>query len=858
MLPALMASPSPSSSRTRFGARRPLIVALPLSLLGTFGLLGACGDDELVAEAPCDVCPFTGLSAPVDVRRDTSGVVHVYAKTDEDAFFGSGYMQAFDRLFQMELTRRRALGRSAEVFGEGRVGDDKLVHTIDIPRWGRENAALTAAEHPRIHRFAEAWTAGVNRFVEEVENGTSPMPPAFAEMGLTPERWEVSDGYAIGKLLMFGNANQIEFDILSSALRDYSPAILDQIPLLAPLQEAFSVPVDSPPLDLARWGTAEDRRRDGGPTFTLPDDAPQRLARWSETMSRFRPAASNNWAVKGEHTATGRAMIAGDPHQGFSSPTLFWSHHMNSADAGGSLDVAGWSFVGTPGIQLGHNRSIAWTATTNYPDTMDLYDVARPTLDTVVLAGTTVEMVARDVTIAVRDAEPVLHTVYEVPDHGVILPEDLLPLPLVDGALLLAWVGLQPTREAFAFFSFDTARNLEEFDAAVDVMEIGCFNFLAASAEGISYRSSPLVPRRTNPAAHWPYMILDGAEPETFWTGDFLPPEQMPHSRGEERGFIATANNDPFGFTRDASIEGDPWYFGVYYDPGTREARIQERLGQAIDDDGAIGMDEMKALQLDVRSNLAVELVPIAEEALAAAPVDDEAAALQARVDVQRLGRLLAEWDRDMSRPQAAPVAFTGFSYFLTRAVIADDLSLFFGPIAEQQAIYILKFALLALRHPVGGTLQEGRQLLVLRSLAETADWLLAEQGSIDEGYSWGDFHGTSFGSIAGPSLEGGWIATDGGDGTVNVSSARFFGGEDGTRDRLESGGGAIYRMVAEIGEDGVPRAEFNMPRGNSGDPESPHWNDLERDWVAGTYRPLLFANDAIEAATLERRTIAP
>src|SRR5690606_29425349 len=99
----------------------------------------------------------------------------------------------------------------------------------------------------------------------------------------------------------------------------------------------------------------------------------------------------------------------------------------------------------------------------------------------------------------------------------------------------------------------------------------GCFDFVSASAEGISYRSSPVVPRRQDPARHPPYMILDGSDPAALWTGEVLPPEQMPRSRGEERGFVATANNDPFGFTRDGAIEGDPWYFGVYFDPGTRQ-----------------------------------------------------------------------------------------------------------------------------------------------------------------------------------------------------------------------------------------------------------------------------------------------
>lgn len=837
-------------------------LALLLAAAGVVGL-GACvGDESIAPVCATTPCGFTGLSAPVEVRRDDAGMVHVYAQTDADAFFASGVMQASDRLFQMELVRRRALGRSAEVFGESKRDEDKLVRTVGIPRWGRENAALTADEHPETHLLAEAWTAGVNRVVDEIANGTRPMPAAFTEMGITPERWDVNDGYAVGKLILFGNANQIEFDILSTALARFQPEALERIPLLAPLFDTFTTPVASPAFadEVGAPRRAPRGRRGGAPGGELPPDAGARLAAFAAVMESFRPGASNNWAVDGAHTATGRPMIAGDPHQGLTSPNIFWAHHMNSADAGGSLDVVGWSFVGTPGIQLGHNRHVAWTATTNYPDTMDLFDVVLPDERTVQIGGRTIATVDTEETIVVKGGEPETFVVREVPGHGVLFPTELLPLPIVGAGhgLLVAWTGFRPTREAHAFFSFDTATSLDDFEAAVDLMEIGCFNFVAASAEGITYRSSPVVPLRQDPQRHPPYTMLDGSDPTAAWTGAALPPEQMPRSRGEGRGFIATANNDPFGFTRDGAIEGDPWYFGVYFDPGTRQTRIVQRLEQAIGDDGAVTLDEMKSIQGDVRSLLAAEIVPLVAEVWAEAPDSDEAAAIRARTDVARVVDRLGDWDLGMTRDQVAPVAFNALSYFLTREVASDDLGLFFGPVADQQPIYILKFGLLALRHPERGAVQDGRSIAVLRALAATADWLEQRFGDAAETTTWGDVHGSRFASVGPPSLDGGWVATDGSDGTVNVASARFFGDGNGERDRLSSRGGAVYRMVAAIDEDGVPRAELNMPRGMVGDPASPHWDDLEGDWIAGSYRPLLFRRAEVDAATTEASTLEP
>lgn len=839
-------------------AVRRLAAALALASLAA---AGACGDDETLAPVCASTpCGFEGLTAPVEVRRDDAGMVHLYARTDADAFFASGYMQAHERLLQMDLVRRRAHGRSAEVFGLAKRNEDVLVRTIDIPRRGRENAELAAAEHPETHLFAEAWTAGVNRFVDEVLGGTRPLPAGFEELGIVPERWDPSDGYAIGKLLLFGNANQIELDVLSTALTKFRPEALERIPLLAPLFDTFTTPVDSP----AFGETGAPRRApgagDGRPAAPLPADAAARLAEFSTLMASFRPGASNNWAVDGSRTDTGRPMIAGDPHQGLTSPNIFWAHHMNSADAGGSIDVVGWSFVGTPGVQLGHNRHLAWTATTNYPDTMDLFDVVLPDDATAEIGGQRIAVVSREETIVVRDGETETIVAREVPGHGVLFPTELLPLPLVDAGhgLLVAWTGLRPTREAHAFLRFDVATSLEEFEQAVDLMEIGCFNFVAASAEGITYRSSPLVPRRVDPAARPPYLMLDGSDPASLWTGEVLPPEQMPRSRGGERGFVATANNDPFGFTRDGSIEGDPWYFGVYFDPGTRQTRIVQRLEAAIGDDGAVSMDDMRSIQTDVHSMLADEIVPLVAEVWSEQPDGEEAAAIRSRTDVARLVDALTGWDRAMTRGQAAPVAFTALSYFLAREVASDDLGLFFGPVADQQPIYILKFGLLALRHPSRGAVQDGRQLAVLRAVAATADWLDARFGADAETTRWGELHGSRFTSVGGPSLDGGWVPTDGGDGTVNVASARFFGEENGEGDRLSSRGGAVYRMVATIDEDGVPRAEMNMPRGLSGDPASPHWNDLEPGWVSGTYRPLLFRTGEVAERTIESFTIAP
>lgn len=829
-----------------------------LALVSSIALAAplACADDERLAPV-CErtPCPFAGQQAPIQVRRDDEGMLHVHAQTDADAFFGSGYMQAHERLFQMDLVRRRALGRAAETFGADRLGDDQLVRVVDIPRWGREGAALTEEEQPAMHDLALAWTAGVNRHVHEILRGERPLPPGYQEMGMQPEPWDFGDAYAVGKLLLFGNANLIAHEALSTALVKLHPEALERIPLLAPLHQAPATPVASPALDPEVWsrvphlaGSAEEPSALGMTAFI-------------DTMSRFHPGSGNAWAVDGAHTDTGLPMIAGDPHHALSSPSVLWAHHLNSADAGGSLDVVGWSFVGTPGVQLGHNRHVAWTATTTYPDTMDLVDVLRLDDATVQLAGVAIALTVREERIVVRDVGEVALRVLEVPGHGVLLPPELLPLPLVaaDHDVLLRWTGLQPTRDMASFFALDVATSLDEVERAVDGMELGCFDFLSISAQGISYRSSSRVPDRGDPSTSPPaYLLLDGADPAAAWTGAHLPPSRLPHARGSTSGFLVTANTDPFGFTRDGAIAGDPWYFGVYFDPGTRARRIGERVRQAVDAHGGMTIDEMKAIQGDVRSLLAAEVIPVVDEVWREPATSEEATSIRARADVARVVDLLHDWEGDLTREHVAPVAFTGLSWFLAERAVRDELGVLLDAVAAQEPVHVLKLALLALRHPEQGALEEGRQLTVLRALASTADWLVSRFGAVERTPAWGEVHGARFESIAGPSLDGGLLPLGGGDDTIAFAPAPFLGEGNGIDGSFEARSGPVFRMVAAIGADGVPRAEHNLARGLSGHPATPHWADRQSDWQEGSYSPLLFLDAEIEDRTIERITLEP
>jgi penicillin amidase len=578
-------------------------------------------------------------------------------------------------------------------------------------------------------------------------------------------------------------------------------------------------------------------------------------------LDGISPGASNNWAVAGEHSFNGRPLLAGDPHQGLESPSRMWAHHLNSYDAGGTFDAVGFSFVGSPGIQLGHSRWLGWTATTSYPDVMDMWDV-EVTGAEVSFAGQKLPITIRQEEVLVRDGAPVVVAAEEVPGVGVLLPTDLSPVPLVGAGhrMLLGWPGLQPTREAEVFVAMNDAHTIDAFEAAVDRMEIGNFNFIVASAEGIAYRSGAAVPDRgAVDDARAPFKLRDGSDPAAAWVG-LLGPDKLPKSRAAARGWIASANNDPFGFTADGRIAGDPWYYGWFFDPGTRAGRVEQELAR-LTAAGPVGVADMQALQLDSHSVLADVVLPVLDQAWAAVPTDDALAAFRDRPDLDLLVTTLLGWDRQMTRAQAAPVPFTVWMWFLAQRTLVDDLPVLFEAVAEQSPIYALKVMAMTVaeRYPAAPELmQEGRDLLVMQALDDAAAFLTGRFGSSDpSAYTWADLHVTRFVGLWGPALEGGTVPTDGSSGTVNVSDAVFLQGGEPLA-QLESHGGAIYRMVVSFDDDGVPRATVSYPRGNAGDPDSPFWDNTLEGWVEGEYRTLAFRGGEVAADVREEIVLSP
>lgn len=817
----------------------------------------AC-DDDTSSQAPPAAPPVAdaGAAAPddgtsrqalgVEIVLDSMGVPHIYGETDAAAFHGAGYAMARDRLYQMDMTRRRALGRQSEILGIERLEDDKIARLFRWTEHGRADAARMHERQGDTWALVDAWVSGVNRRIDEVAQDPSLLDEGFTAYEYRPEKWAPEDVLVIGKMTAFGNDLSLEFELFATIASRLVPDAYEAVELFKPIRETYTMPPGERPETMAACRPL----RSGGASMDLPEASTlaESLAGIRRRFAPLRVVGSNNWAVSGEHTETGRPLLAGDPHQGYDFPGMFYAVHINSADAGGSLDVAGFSFVGVPGVSMGHTAKVAWTATTNFADVMDIWAV-EVTDGGVMVAGEEVPTTERNVEILVRSPGDAVgrgrgfgYTFYDVEGYGLLLPRDIVPIPVAGPGreLLFNWTGYT-ARDGRGLISLNTARSVDEFEAAVDQLGQLNFNFLAADAQDIAYRVGVEVPKREVTGTRAPWLVMDGDDAGAFWTGEMLPAEQKPRSRGLERGFLSTANNDPFGFTANGRLDDDPWYYGAFYAPGWRAARAEAELTE-LTRAGGVTFEDMRALQLDTHSNLADDLVPVLE--MDDLPKDEEVGVIAQR---------LLDWDREMRRDSPEALLFHAYAHFVTAEAVGDDLGLLFAESMNLQAVYILKLgaSVITGRYPhAAELLQEGRPEVLRAALLRTK--ALVDARWPDGDYTFADMRVSSFEDSFGAGLDYGALPTDGGESTVNVAPSRFFD-ETGR----ESAGqwisqyGPLFRLLTTFAEDGTPQMHISRPIGNR-----PGHIQVDDDWVEGRYQKLAFTRAEVDADAQERVTL--
>lgn len=816
--------------------------------------LAACGDSSNQSPALSAAAEPAGdarlassadsrsVREPVEIVRDKYGVSHIYAKNPRDLFFAQGYNAARDRLWQLDQWRRRGEGRMAEQFGMRFVAADRAARLF---LYRGDLDAEFASYHPQGKEILTAFAGGINAFIDETKAEPAKLPIEFQLTGSEPGYWSPTSSL----IRIFGLTRNLTSEVaiarrISAVGLDAARNLIVQEPPDRPLTIPAGIDLATiTPEILATYNLA----RDGLP-FEADDfrnsplgaaerarlagslSAGNRTERLTEKETRALQLQSNNWTIAGSKTASGKPILANDPHRSIQMPSLRYMVHLNAP---------GWNVIGAgepalPGVSIGHNDRIAFGLTIfAFGDEEDLYVYETNSADPGEYRynGQWEAMRVVEDSIPVRGAQP-QKVAHKFTRHGPVIHED--PANRKAYAVRAAYLEFAGTAAYLASLRLNQARNWTEFSEGMARHFTPSENMVYADVEGnIGWFGGSITPIRSN--ADWSGLLPVPGDGRYEWNG-YLPGALLPRVFNPREGFYATANefNVPDGYQ----------YRGLANTVGWADPYRAQRIKEVLRGGGKFSMADSAKLQNDYLSIPARTLVPL----LAGLGTAD--------ADVAEALTSLGQWDY-VAGPDS--VAATIFELWLPKVV--SRVSMLMVPEAGRAAFGDLStpvvIAKLAAPDAIfGGDPTAGRNALLLESLKAAMTDLKARQGEDRAQWTWGSLHHIQFQNPLTPLLSAGLAES--------LTTARFPVG--GTGDTVgvafarESDfrvvAGASYRQVIDL-SDWDKSLTINVP-GQSSDPASPYYENLIEPWSKGEYFPMAFSRGAVEALKADVVVLQP
>ena len=737
-----------------------------------------------------------GLEGEARVIRDRYGVPHIFAPSMNDAMRVLGYLHAQDRMFQMDITRRVSQGRLAAVIGPDGLRYDRLFRTLDLA--GHARKSLDAFS-PEARAQLDAYAAGVNTWLAE---GKQALPAEYMLLGLSPEPWKPEDSILWGKAMAWKLSGNWRQDALRAklALR-YETARIERL---------FPKPFPEWPVTIQPQLSAPSGRADAG-TPSSPDGAERARASaidFAEMLALpvIGHGASNEWVVDGNHSVTGKPLLANDPHLELGIPILWYLARITTPE----LTLTGATAPGAPAVLLGQNGHIAWGFTTTESDTQDLFietlDAAQP--GNVITPEGSRPIVEEKSEIAVKGMAPAPFTRRLTP-HGPVLSETGADIATKEQLVSLAWTGFSDTdRTAEAFFKINVAHNKDDFLAALHLYEAPAQNAAFAATDGtIGFVNSGAVPVRKSGDGRYP---ASGASGSGDWVG-MVPFEGWPQIFNPPAGAIVNANNMVAGLDY-------PYWLGYDQGPGFRARRILELIGEKERHDLA----SFSAIQMDVQAIHARDLVPYLLKAPAETPLARQA------LDLMR------NWNFAATRDRPEPLILDWWLRRMNMHLLKSGLDALAPAVGGLNAASVID----VLRNPDGfcnGEAGNDCSGAVKAALDETLEELAGRYGQDVSRWRWGDEHKARMENqvmdrVPGfRTLFGLDFPSDGGFYSINR------GGSVGATDPahpLIRNSGAGYRGIYDLADPSQSR--FIIATGESAHPLSHHYADQLPLWRNG------------------------
>ena len=736
----------------------------------------------------------TGVSAETRIVRNRWGVPHIRARNDEDLFYAFGYAMAQDRLFQLDFLRRKGQGRLAEILGPEGVQLDTIARTVGLNRIARAEWDSTPAETSTLlQRFSD----GVNALIDQSRGN---LPIEFSLLDYEPEAWSPVDCLAIAA--EFRYYLTVRFPVI------VGPELAQRALNNEALYQAFLT------------GEADDESII--PSGAYPAAAAGISPVGASVGDPREGEGSNNWVVSGARTVSGLPMVASDPHIAFAAVSCWYEVQLT----GGSFDVAGMAYVGMPTVMFGRNRRVAWGITNNICSQRDLYhertDPHRP--GGFLYDGEWEPERTLVETIKVRGTDSI-HKTIRFSRNGPIVDE-ILPLEAEGtGPVSLRWLGHTYCGWLTSLLGIDRAKSVAEFREATRTWRVPTWSLVIADVEGhVGYQAVGGIPVRTL----WARGYRPGWDPAHQWQG-LIPFEQMPRLEDPECGWIASANNR-------VAPDDFPYPLSGTWASGHRARRIC----QMIEERDRFTRETFAAMHQDTRTLRADAakpgLLPVLRKS-------GDARVLEA-------ARYLESWDHNMTPDSAAASIFEVFFNAWCRRVaserfdeeLAASLSGSCGGLAG------------ALIHAdtVNWFNGSDREAAIVEALRAALTELEGRLGQDMSAWTWGELHKVQLRHVLSSRGELGQLLDRGGlpvgGNGVTVCNTGF----DPNWGALM---GANYRLISDLGEDGMWAVES---QGQSGHPGSGHYCDQLAEWLAGRYHFLAFDADKADEDAESVYTLEP
>ena len=790
------------------------------------------------------------LDGPVDIYRDQAGIPHIYASTEHDLFFAEGYIHAQDRFWQMDFQRHASAGRLSEMLGDATLDIDTFLRTLGWERVARQELEMLDAQSLSM---LEAYSAGVNAYLAE-HDGTD-LSLEYLFLGLLNSDYQPADWEPLNTLTW---AKAMAWDLRDNMDNEIERAILLATLPAERVEELFPAYQDNRPIILPDYEFSFQSAASPGAVPALPSGVAQLFSQLDEQVTAADevlggdPAAelgSNSWVISGELSATGAPLLANDPHLDASIPSIWYQVGLHCAPQGPdcSYETVGVSFVGTPGIIIGHNGRIAWGLTNVGADVMDLYiiKVNPDNSNQYEMNGKWIDMQIVDEDIRVAGEQTITLSV-RITQFGPIISDafgDLADFDQTSGlelpdnyAIALRWTALDPGNTLQSILKINRAQNFDEFREAARDFVVPSQSLLYADVDGnIGYQMPGHIPMRNQTDGKYP---IPGWTDEYAWQG-FIPFDELPYGFNPSSGYIIAANNAVVGTDY-------PYLIADFWDYGYRAQRVEQLILAA---GGPIDSAYYRQMQADSVNLGALEIIP----ALSSLEFSDAGTA--------SLRDRLLTWDGNQSVDSAEAALFNTFWMQLLKTTFNDELPEAYWPSGNSLWYVVVENLLTdpesAWWDNVATEAVERRDGILQDAFAAAVIELKSRQSADPNQWTWGDLHAITFVHqtmdnfpVIGSLFNRGPFPVSGGSATVNATNWDAANGD------FSVGSLPSKRSIMDLSN--WENSLQIGTTGQSGHAYHPNYIDLAPLWAAVEYLPMHWDRSIIEAESEDHLILVP